>query len=177
MNVLPVDHIRNRIFTGPRRSPTAFPLAPQEVLELLHQLVRVDLADRWRLAFLAGGRVVLLLELLYVLAGGAIAGHLAVALGAELLDRFGELGHVESLVEQAGHRDEERLDRRRVLAALQVMRRLPHEAKIGYSPALRGVEEDRGDAGRALVGRAAIDAPGFQHRAPGGVVAASGDAD
>src|SRR5262249_49748507 len=126
-------HIRKRYLPCPAALRAAFPLTPQEVLELLHQLVRVELADGRRLAFLARRRVVLLLELLHVLPGGAIAGHLAIALGAKLLDSLGELRQVEGQVEQAGHTGQERLDRRRVLAVLQVVGRLPHEAEIGYS--------------------------------------------
>src|SRR5262245_4029025 len=166
-----------RYLPRPAALRATFPLATQEVLELLHQLVRVELADGRRLAFLAGRRVVLLLELLHLLPGGAIASHLTIALGAKFLDGLGELRHVEGQMKQAGHTDEERLDRRRVLAVLQVVGRLAHEAQIGYSTALGGVEEDRGDAGRALVGRATVDAPGFEHRPPRRIVAASGDAD
>src|SRR5262249_33415524 len=80
--------------------PTAFALPAQEVRELLHQLVRVDLTLGQRLALLAGRRVVLLLELLHVLARGAIARDLAVALGAEFLHRFAEARQVQPPVHQ-----------------------------------------------------------------------------
>src|SRR2546429_9763954 len=55
------------------------------------------------------------------------------------------------------------------------MGRLPHQAEIRYSTSLRGVQDDRGNTGRAFIGRTTIDAPGFEHRAPGGVAGASGD--
>src|SRR5262249_57632187 len=92
-----------RYLPRPAALRTAFPLTPQEVLELLHQLVRVELADGRRLAFLARRRVVLLLELLHVLPGGAIAGHLAIALGAKLLDTLAELRHVDTQADQPAH--------------------------------------------------------------------------
>src|SRR5947209_11068987 len=44
-----------------------------------------------------------------------------------------------------------------------------------YSPSLRGVQDDRRNTGRAFVGRPTIDAPGFEHRSPGGVAGAPGD--
>src|SRR5213594_274525 len=56
------------------------------------------------------------------------------------------------------------------------MRRLAHQAEMRDSAPLRGVQEHRGDAGRAFVGWATVDAPGFDHRSPGGVGGARGDA-
>src|SRR5262249_46142697 len=88
---------------------------------------------------------------------------------------FGEVGHVQAHVEQAGDVDQQCLDRRWILGALQVMRRLPHEAEMRHSTPLRGVQDYRGNAGRALVGRTAIDAPGFDQRPPGGVSGARCD--
>src|SRR6266702_4003956 len=44
-----------------------------------------------------------------------------------------------------------------------------------HSPSLRRVQDDRGNARRAFVGRRAIDAPGFEQRPRGGVGAASRD--
>src|SRR5712691_3210071 len=44
-----------------------------------------------------------------------------------------------------------------------------------HSPSLRRVQDDRGNTGRAFVGRRAIDAPGFEQRPRAGVGAAGGD--
>src|SRR4029453_4007791 len=52
---------------------------------------------------------------------------------------------------------------------------MPHEADVLHSTSLRRVQDDRGNAGRAFVGRTTIDAPGFEQRARGGVGAAGGD--
>src|SRR5262249_58351534 len=63
----------------------AAPLLSQEVCQLLHELVRIQLALGQSLALLGGRRVILLLELLDVLASRLVPGHLAIALGPELL--------------------------------------------------------------------------------------------
>src|SRR5712691_8107502 len=44
-----------------------------------------------------------------------------------------------------------------------------------HSPSLRRVQDDRGNTGRAFVGRRAIDAPGFEQRSRGGIGAAGRD--
>src|SRR5262245_4898311 len=45
------------------------------------------------------------------------------------------------------------------------------------SQSLGGVQDDRGNAGRAFVGGRTIDAPGLEQRSGGGIGAASGDPD
>src|SRR6267378_3971470 len=44
-----------------------------------------------------------------------------------------------------------------------------------HSTSFRGVQDDRGNTGRAFVARTTIDAPGFEHRSPSGVAGASCD--
>src|SRR5713226_6425681 len=44
-----------------------------------------------------------------------------------------------------------------------------------HAPSLRRVQDDRGNTGRAFVGRTTIDAPGFEQRPRAGVGAAGGD--
>src|SRR6266436_1327262 len=46
-----------------------------------------------------------------------------------------------------------------------------------HSTSLRGVQDDRGNPGRAFVARPTVNAPGLEHRPPGGVGAASRDTD
>src|SRR5262249_58768821 len=139
----------------------ALTLAAQEVLHVLHQLVRVDLPAGERRLFLAGRRVVFLLELPHVLSRGAIARHRLVAFGPELLNGLGQARRVQAQVEQSGDVAHERFDGRGILRVLQVVRSLTHEAQMRHAPALRRVQDDRRDTRGTFVRRRSKDAPGF----------------
>src|SRR5438128_2224552 len=105
----------------------------------------------------------------------AIFAHGTITLLAEFLDRVGELRRIHAQVEQATHIGHEGVDRGRILGVLQIVRRLPHEADVPDSHSLRGVEENRGNAGRAFVRRPTINAPRLEQRPRGGVAASARD--
>ena len=94
------------------------PLLAQEVLQVLHQLYRVELAVRERVPLLGSLRIVLLLQLPYVLSRRAVPSHGPIASSAELLDRLSELRHVRTEAEQAGYIAHQSLDRRRIFCIL-----------------------------------------------------------
>ena len=75
----------------------------------------------------------------------AALGHRAIAFGAKFADGLGELGHVESAVEQAREVGQERLDGRGILGVLEIVRRLPHEAQMRDAAALCCVENNQGE--------------------------------
>src|SRR5512132_1501839 len=55
------------------------------------------------------------------------------------------------------------------------MWRLPHEADMLHCASLRRVQDNRGDTGRAFVGRRTINTPGFEQRPRGRVGTAGRD--
>src|SRR5438093_3189479 len=118
----------------------SFPLLAQEVLEVLHQLSRVELAVRERLPLFGSLCIVLLLQFPHVLSGGAIPSHRPITLGIEVLDGLGEMRHVRTQVEQAGNIAHQRLDRGRIFSILQIVRRLSHEADMPHSQSLCSVQ-------------------------------------
>ena len=73
-----------------------------------------------------------------MLSRGAIPSHFAITLSAELFDGLGELGHVQTEVEQAGNVGQQGVDRRWILGVLEIVGRLPHEAEMRHSTSLRG---------------------------------------
>src|SRR5262249_19213218 len=153
----------------------ALTLAAQEVLHVLHQLVRVDLPAGERRLFLARRRVVFLLELPHVLSRGAIARHRLVAFGPELLNGLGQARGVQAQVQTPGNVSHERFHGSGVLSVLTGVRSLAHEAQMRHAPTLRRVQDDRGDARGAFVGWRAKDAPGFEERSPHGIGTAPRD--
>ena len=140
-------------------TPPPVPFLAQEVFEVVHELLRVEVGvTRW--AWRRGThRVIGLLELPHIGLGRGILGHRLVAARPKGLHRRIEVGHLQLQVEQTRDRSQEGLAHSRIGRVPQVMGRLPPHGERGEPPARRRVPDDRRNPGRAFIVRATCPDP------------------
>lgn len=109
---------------------TTVPLLAQKVLQIVHQLLRVELVVTQRARRLVPCRVIVLLKLPYIGLGRGVLRHRLVAAGPKGLHGRIEVGSLQVQVEQTSDGGQQHLPHRRIRRPLQILGRLPHQYGI-----------------------------------------------